>query len=96
MATSVIMALARALSISTRVDTVANVGAVRPTETVDRRGVQEALYLRTIHVKPANMRSNNIPKAIWGILVDTLSQAVQPEMRREESRIIFLTVRIHV
>jgi hypothetical protein len=96
MATSIIMALARALPISTGVATIANVGAIQPTEMVDRRGVQEALYSRTIHVKPANVRSNNISKAILGILVDTLSQAVQPEMRREESRIIFLTVRIHV
>ncbi len=96
MATSVITALARVLPISMGVATVANVGAVQPTETVDRRGVREALYSRTIHVKPANTRSNNIPKAILGILVDTLSQAVQPEMRREESRIIFLTVQIHV
>ena len=92
MTTSIITALARALPISTGVATIANVGVVRPTETVDQRGVWEALYSRTIHVKLANTRSNNIPKAILGILVDTLSQAMQPEMRREESRIIFLTV----
>ncbi len=69
---------------------------VRPTKTVNQRGVREALDARTTGIQPVDLQSDNIPKSTLSVLVDAFSQTVQPEMGREESSVVLLTGRIDV
>ena len=96
MSTSIIMGLWQAPPITTGVSTGGIVGMVRPTKTINRRGLREALDARTTGIQPVDLQSDNIPKSTLSVLVDAFSQTVQPEMGREESSVVLLTGRIDV